>query len=339
MPDDGVVVGSSTRVRFPGISPRAYEHPVDRGAMASLRAVPGFAQVLRVSHGFFAERGERLMALASAIKVGPRLYPELDELRVECARALDIDPAPELFVQLDPNVQASALGMDEPFLLFNTATVRSLDRDALRAVIGHEMGHVLSGHHVYSTMMVRLIRMQLSMSWSPVSALGLRAIVSALQEWHRKAELSADRAGLLCAQDPAAALRGHVLIAGGDPSTVDIGAFLRQAEEYTAGEDIRDSLLKLRNIETMTHPFAVVRAAQLQKWAASGEYRAILAGEYPRREDDVPHASWREDLKSAAKSYKDSVAESPDPLAKVFSEVGEAVSGAAGKVWSKFGNK
>ena len=40
-------VSQSTRVRFPRISPRAYEHPVDRGAMAALRAVPGVAEVLK----------------------------------------------------------------------------------------------------------------------------------------------------------------------------------------------------------------------------------------------------------------------------------------------------
>ena len=36
------VVRSISRVRFPGISPRAYEHPADRGALATLRSVPGF---------------------------------------------------------------------------------------------------------------------------------------------------------------------------------------------------------------------------------------------------------------------------------------------------------
>lgn len=81
----------------------------------------------------------------------------------------------------------------------------------------------------------------------------------------------------------------------------------------------------------------MVRAAQLQKWAASEEYRAILAGDYPRRDDDSPTADWKDDLRSAAKSYKESWNSSADPLTKVFSDVGEAVAGTAGKVWNKFG--
>jgi Zn-dependent protease with chaperone function len=340
VPDEIQVSQSTSRVRFRGISPRAYEHPVDRGALASLRAIPGFAQVLKSISGFYSERGERLMALASSIRVGPTQYPELDKLRRECAETLDIDPVPNLFVERNPKVNAMTIGMDEPFIVLTTGAVEVMDTETLRFVIGHEMGHVLSGHAVYKTMLIRLLSLQLSMSWTPVSALGIRAVVAALNEWFRKAELSCDRAGLLCTQDPAVALRAHILTAGGiDPSKVDITAFLQQAAEYESVDDIRDSFLKLRYVEGMSHPLAVVRAAQLQKWAASEEYRAILAGDYPRRDGDTPTTSWSDDMKSAAKSYKDSFSTSSDPLTKVFSDVGEAVSGAAGKVWSKFGTK
>ncbi|MBK1785477.1 M48 family metallopeptidase [Prauserella sp. ASG 168] len=298
--------------------------------------VPGFADVLKTMAGFFHERGERLMALGSAIRVGPTQYPELDRLRNECAEVLDIDRVPTVFVARGAEPSAMTIGMDEPFIVLSTGLVELLDHDGLRFVLGHEMGHVLSGHAAYRTMLLRLVELQLSMSWMPVSALGLRAVIAALSEWFRKAELSCDRAGLLCGQDPQAALRAHVLLAGGvDPAQVDIPAFLQQATEYASGEDIRDSLLKLRNIELMSHPLAVVRAAELQKWAASADYRDILAGDYPRRDTDEPQANWSSDVKSAAKSYKDSFTASTDPLAKVFADVGEAVSGAAGKVWTR----
>lgn len=336
---EDVEVSRHNAVRFPGISPRAYEHPVDRGALATLRAVPGFAQVVKAISGFYNERGERLMALASSIRVGPKQYPELDRLRHECAETLDLPSVPNVFVYQDPRIVAEAVGMDEPFIRVSTGLVELMSHDSLRFVLGHEMGHVLSGHAVYRTIMVRLIGLQGAVSWTPVSALGIRAVIAALREWFRKAELSCDRAGLLCGQDPTAALRAQIQIAGGiDPARIDIPSFLQQATEYESVEDIRDSFLKLRFVETEEHPFAVVRAAQLQKWAASEEYRAILAGDYPRRDDDSPTSDWKDDLKSAAKSYKDSWNSSTDPLTKVFSDVGEAVSGAAGKVWNKFGN-
>jgi Zn-dependent protease with chaperone function len=300
--------------------------------------LPGFAEVLKAMSGFFHERGERLMAVGSAIRVGPDQYPELDRLRRECAETLDIDPVPPIFVARGAEAAAMTLGLDEPFILLTTGLVELLDSEGLRFVIGHEMGHVLSGHAVYRTMLVRLVRLQLNVSWMPVGALGLRAINAALREWFRKAELSCDRAGLLCTQDPQAALRTHIMMAGGlRPDEVNVPAFLQQATEYQSVDDIRDSLLKLRNTELMSHPLAVVRAAQLQQWAASPEYRNILAGDYPRGTDDSPPSNWKADVASAAKDYRDSVVSSTDPLAKVFTDVGEAVSNAAERMWGKLG--
>lgn len=337
MSEDNNTIEQSTRVRFPGISPRAYEHPADRGALATLRTVPSFATVLRAVAGFWKEREYRLIMLGSAIRVGENQFPTLDRLRNECAETLDLDVKPNLFVYRHAQATARTVGIDEPLIMISSGMVEALDTESMRFVIGHEMGHVLSGHAVYSTMIDILLGLQQTVSWMPVGALGLRAILMALYEWYRKAELSCDRAGLLCGQDPAAALRAHVMMAGGTSTgEIDIPSFLQQATEYDSVDDIRDSIHKLRYVAWMTHPLAVVRAAQLQKWAASEDYRAILAGDYPRRVDDTPSETWSDDLKSAAKSYQDSWSESNDPLIKALSTVGEAVSGAAGQVFSKF---
>ncbi|WP_436501221.1 M48 family metallopeptidase [Actinokineospora sp. HUAS TT18] len=336
---DNEVSRSTTRVRFPRISPRAYEHPADRGAMAGLRAVPGVSEVLKAVSGLFSERGERLLALASAIRVGDKQYPKLNQLRIECAETLDLDTVPNIYVERNPVANAMTVGIDEPFIVLTTGLVEALDTESLRFVIGHEMGHVLSGHAVLRTLLLRLLHLQMTIAFIPAGALALRAAIAALREWFRKAELTCDRAGLLCAQDPQAALRTHVYLAGGtDLTQIDIPSFLQQAKEYDEVDDIRDSIHKLRAVEGMSHPFAVVRAAQLQKWAASEEYRAILAGEYARRDDDSPSSAFTDDLRSAAKSYKESFSTSNDPLFKVFNDVGDALSGAAGKVFSKFGN-
>jgi Zn-dependent protease with chaperone function len=336
--NNDIEAGGTTRVRFRGISPRAYEHPADRGAMATLRAVPGVSAVLKAVAGMWSERAERLFTLASAIRVGEKQYPKLNRLRIDCAETLDLDTVPDLYVARDPVANAYAIGIDQPFILLTTGMVEALDLESLRAVIGHETGHILSGHSVLRTLLMRLMRLQSTVQWMPLGALGLRAVIAALMEWYRKAELTADRAGLLCSQDPAAVLRTHVFMAGGlSMADIDIPEFMQQAKEYEEVDDIRDSILKLMAVESMTHPFAVVRAAQLQRWAASEEYRAILAGDYLRRDDDQPISTMTDDIKAAGRSYKESWSNSTDPLAKVLSDVGEAVSGAAGSVFSKFG--
>ncbi|WP_424188517.1 M48 family metallopeptidase [Actinokineospora sp. G85] len=335
---DNEVSQGTTRVRFARISPRAYEHPADRGAMATLRAVPGVSDVLKGVAGLFSERGERLMALASAIRVGERQYPKIEQLRQESAQILDLDVVPKVYVQRSPVANAMAVGIDEPFIVLNTALVEALDTESLRFVIGHEMGHILSGHAVLSTLLQRLLHIQGAVSFIPAGALGLRAVIAALREWYRKAELTSDRAGLLVSQDPAAALRAHIYLAGGtDLTQIDIPSFLEQASEYEGTEDLRDSIHKFRNVESMTHPLAVVRAAQLQRWAASEDYRSILAGDYQRREEDTPTSNFSDDLRSAAKSYKEGFANSTDPLVKILNDVGSGLSDAAGKVFRGFG--
>ena len=114
-------------------------------------------------------------------------------------------------------------------------------------------------------------------------------ILAALSEWSRKSELSADRAGLLATQDPAVAFRVHMKLASGsgDLSELDQTSFFAQGQEYLDAGDLRDSVLKLLLVERRTHPYAVVRAAELRRWVDSGEYTAILSGDYPRREDDA----------------------------------------------------
>jgi Zn-dependent protease with chaperone function len=328
---------ASPRVQFPGISPRAYEHPADKGAMATLRSVPGVGDVLKTLNSLFNERAERLMAVASHVRVGETQYPVLEKLRTESAEILDLPKVPKLYVARDPRAIAQTRGIDEPFIVLSTGMVEALDTEALRFVIGHEMGHVLSGHAVLLTLLDRLLRLQRSVAWVPLGVIGLRAVIAALYEWQRKSELSCDRAGLLASQDPRAALRAHLFLAGAtDPSQIDIPSFLEQAKEYEEVEDIRDSVIKLLAVEHQPHPFAVVRASQLQRWAASEEYRAILTGDYRRRDADDERSPLNEDVKGAAKSYKDAWNSSTDPLVKVFSDVGGAISGVADRVFSGF---
>ncbi|MCP2250119.1 Zn-dependent protease with chaperone function [Lentzea aerocolonigenes] len=300
-----------------------------------LRAVPAVAPILKAVAGAFSERGERLLQVASSVRVGPKQYPQLDRIRNEVAATFDLDEVPDLYVERSAGAYAYTYGIDKPFIVISTGSVDLLDNESLRFVIGHEMGHVMSGHALYNTLLRRLIDLTTSFAWVPAGAIAMRAVIAALREWQRKTELSCDRAGLLACQDPQAALRTHLALAGDLGGQVDIASFLAQAKEYEEVEDIRDSLLKLLHTEHRSHPLVVVRAAELQRWSATEEYREILTGTYPRREDDRPTSNLTDDVKSAARSYKESMSTSADPLIKTINDIGESVMGAAGRVWSK----
>ena len=99
---------------------------------------------------------------------------------------------------------------------------------------------------------------------------------------------------------------------------------------------MREGLLKLLQLQGTTHPFAVVRFAELDRWAAEGEYRDILAGNYPLREDDS-ETSVGDEFRSAAKSYQDSWNRSADPLIGAVRGVAETAVGAGERLFNRFG--
>jgi Zn-dependent protease with chaperone function len=319
---------ATTRATFPGISSRAWEHPADRTALSALRRLKGFDQILKLLSGILRERQHRLLYLASSARVGPRQFDDLGALLDECVDVLDSPTRPELFVMQSPAVDAMTIGMDKPFIVLTSGLYDLMTHDELRFVVGHELGHALSGHAVYRTMMMHLMRLARSFGILPVGGWALRAIVAALYEWQRKSELSGDRAGLLCCQDVDTAIRVEMKLAGGSRlDKLDSEAFLAQAREYERTGDMRDGVLKLMNLELQTHPFSVLRAAALTKWVDTGGYGNVMSGNYPRRADD-DNASLAGDVGEAARDYKDGFDQSDDPLIKGIRDgLGDIVDG------------
>ncbi|HLJ98842.1 MAG TPA: M48 family metallopeptidase [Streptosporangiaceae bacterium] len=324
-------VPDRSRVRLTGISSRAYEHPADRSALVALRKLTGFDTLLKLLNSLFNERAMRLTFLASSVKVSERQFPHIHEMLRDGAYILDMENVPELFITQTPLVNAMALGIDRPFIVINSGLVDLMDPEELRFVVGHELGHVLSGHAVYRTMLYNLILLAQRIAWMPIGYIGLKAIIWGLEEWYRKSELSGDRAGLLAGQDVDAARRALMKMAGGSRlAEMNADAFHDQAHEYDATPDLRDSILKILQLQGNTHPFAVVRFSELDYWARNGEYERILGGDYPRRDSDR-NASVGEEVRNAAKAYQDSWNRSEDALiGMVRGVVGNAARAGSG---------
>jgi Zn-dependent protease with chaperone function len=331
-------VPDRSRVRLPGISSRAYEHPADRSALVALRKLTGFDTILRNLAGLFNDRALRLMFLASAVRASEDQFPTLYEAMRDGCYILDLPTVPELYITQDPSVNAMALGADKPFIVLTSGMVELMDAEEIRAVIGHELGHVLSGHAVYRTMLYYLVMLVNRLALVPFAWLGLRAVVWGLEEWFRKSELSCDRAGLLAGQDVEAARRVLMkMAAGAHLGQLSHDAFHQQAHEYDAVPDLRESFLKLLQLQGQTHPFAVIRFAELDRWADSGEYRDILAGNYPHRDADRD-TSVGDEFRAAGKAYQESWNRSADPLIGAVRGVAETAVGAGSRLFNRFGN-
>src|SRR5437879_2525427 len=285
------------------IAPVTWEHPADRAALQSLRSVPGFDEVVKKIYGFIGERGVRLIFQADAVRVGPTQFPRLNQLYTEVLTSMDWPERPELFVSQTPFANAGAFGMEKPFIVINSGTLKLLDDDELRNVLGHELGHVMSGHALYHTILVLILNVSLG-ALPFLAGIAILPIQLALLEWFRKSELSSDRAGLLGCQDPTASLRVNLKFAGGgDMSQMDLNAFLMQAKEYEEAGGALDRIFKILGVLGRSHPFNTVRAAELQRWIEEGHYDRVLRGEYTRRGPDAEQRPIDKDIDDARDHY------------------------------------
>jgi Zn-dependent protease with chaperone function len=285
------------------IAPDAWEHAADRAALNALRQVPGFDEAVKRILGFFGERGIRLLFQANAVRCGPRQFAKLHDMLAEACTTMDWPDQPELYVTQTPLVNAGAVGFEHPFIVLNSGAVGILDDDELRVLIGHELGHVISGHATYRTITILLL--ELGFQNLPfLAGIALLPIKLALLEWFRKSELSADRAGLLASQDMQASQRLFLKLAGGgDMTQMNLEAFLEQAREYEQSGGPLDTIYKILNTLGASHPFNTLRAAELQRWVDAGNYEKIMGGEYPRRGETRQDRSYSDDVSDAATHY------------------------------------
>jgi Zn-dependent protease with chaperone function len=316
------------RVILHEIGPDSWEHPADRAALAALRRIPAFDDVLRKLFGFFGEKPVRLAFQANAVRVGPRQFPDIHSRYLQVLETLDSPEHYPLFISQTPVVNAGAYGMNEPFIVLNSGSIRLLEEDEQIFLLGHELGHIMSGHVLYRTMLVILL--QLASLGYPIVGLAARAVLLGLLEWSRKSELSSDRAGLLAVQSPDAALGTSLKLAGGGTrEETDLNAFLAQADEYREEGDLADRVFKILNLLGTTHPFHTLRAAELRDWIESGAYDRILRGEYQRR--GAERRAYADDLREATRSYQHDAKE-------VFDQMAEGARDAADKVRQAFGD-
>jgi Zn-dependent protease with chaperone function len=298
----------SPRRTFPQIAAVSWEHPADRAALQALRAVPGVDDLIRkVLAMLGGERGIHLLFQGNAVRVGPTQFPRLWELHNEVTATFDWPTVPALYVSQTPFFNAGAYGVDAPFIVIHSAAIELLDDEELRVLLAHELGHVVSGHAFYHT--IAAILAVMSLGALPVLAgLAVLPIRLAFLEWSRKSELSADRAGLLGGQEIVVSQRLDMKMAGGGRGAaftgqLDVEAFMQQAHEYSSSSEGFDVIYKLLSTLALTHPMHTVRAAELQRWVAGGDYERILRGEYTRRGTEAKERPIKDDMAAAGAYY------------------------------------
>ena len=313
---------------FTNISPKSWEHPADRAAMITLKQFPEINNVFKFFISLTTEKAIRLIFLASSVKVTENQFPLIHKLTREACEILDYKDIPEVYVSQNPVMNAGTIGVKKPFIYLNSSLIGSYSEKELLTIIGHEVGHVMSGHSLYKTILWFLLNLSMTLVNIPFSSLVLYGVIAALREWDRKSELSADRAGLLVSQDVETSYAVLMKMAGGNnPDEMHLNEFIEQASEYEKNGDILDSVYKVLNLFTQTHPFPVIRVKELKSWYDSGGFSSIMDGTYLNRDDEKDDDILGE-FKKAKTQYESDIHNSEDPLNQVFSSIGKGLENA-----------
>lgn len=207
---------------------------------------------------------QALMRAAHPVMAGTA--PQLDRLVGLAAARLQPGPL-EVYALPSQELNAYTFGLDTTkVLVLYTSLFETMDQDELLFIIGHEMGHVALGHTWLNSFVGGLAGIPSSLSSGALMTL-------AFLSWNRACEYSADRAGLLACGSPAAAVSALVKLAAGPGarSQAELDYAYRQAD----AED--DDLAGGLNEMLATHPRLIQRISQIRAYAASDQFRRLLA--------------------------------------------------------------
>lgn len=202
--------------------------------------------------------------LGSAVRVSERQFPRIQKIAAGCAETLGIT-TPQIYIVNNPTLNAATYGTDdESFIMVHSALVDHYTDEELRTVIGHECGHIHNCHVVYLTTLhyLKLVASAF-IPWVVYPAL------IPLNAWSRRAEITCDRAGMLCSKNDQTSMRALTKLVLGSRKLYDefnLEAFLEQHEEGRDGIG--------RYMEALaSHPYLPKRVLAMRVFAESELYR------------------------------------------------------------------
>lgn len=277
------------RRKFEGISPDAFVAENDRRALEALKRVPLLPTLIKKFYEVGLDRWLYCWNMAMSVRCGPKQYRTLHDILRESCAVLDM-PEPELYVTSNPFPNAWTSGVERPYITIRSSMIDTLTDEQLFHLMGHELGHIKAGHTLYKSV-ASVLAPLLELIGRRTLGLGDAAsiaLVLAMAEWSRQAEITADRAGLLVSQSLDTSIDANLALCAGPnrlSHEMSREAFMDQARAYQDMNPL-DALGKvvvfLLLSSTFTHPMPVHRTHELDRWVLSGEYDRILAGDYAR---------------------------------------------------------
>ena len=208
--------------------------------------------------------GARHQLLATSLRLAPGMAPEVDEVMDTCRQRLGMDAPLETFVYPDATFNAAAVRPEggRLFVMVSSSLLDDFETGELAFVVGHELGHHLFDH--LSIPMAAVLEGKDRLD--PGTLLKLFS-------WKRYAEISCDRAGLVCAGGLEPCLTALFKVASGlrgDRVQIRLEPVLQQLA------DLQEEARRLARTDEpvradwfSTHPFSPMRLKAAELFAGS----------------------------------------------------------------------
>ena len=269
-------------VKIEKLDPREYEHPLDRSALDALEKTNGLDTLVKKFYEYGIERMFNIQCTGSHLKVTPSSLPEVYEMVEESCETLFLPQTPDIYIQHTEMLHGFVTGVDRPIIVLSSSAIDDLTPAENRFMIGRMIGHVKSQHVLYYEIgyLLPVLSEILAGPTLGIGSLLTMGLQVALLHWSRMSEYTADRAGLLCCQDVAAASSALAKMAGlpkAHYADFNIDDFVTQAREFEGYDETNyNRVLKYVSLMFGEKTWSVERANQLIKWVDSGEYKAVL---------------------------------------------------------------
>lgn len=283
-------------------------------------------KLLEKTSGFGLQTRRRLLTRSVRMTrgVAPRVHDALDA----CREILGYRDPLEIYVQSSHDFQAfCAKSITAPLILGVSSRLLENFTDAeLRFVMGHELGHAALDHFA--------LPMPHTATFEDIGGkLVDRPTQLKLYLWCRAAEISADRAGLMCAQDVESSASALLKLASGvgRPGVIqtDLAAFASQLDAVIATpgachkERFEEDVLDCFD----THPYGPLRVRALLAFSRS----SLFKPENTMSAEDVERLA-EADLALMEPSYLEDTSDESKLLRRTLYCVGMCVAAASGDI-------
>lgn len=258
---------------------KLYLHDSDKAAMAALKAIPGFSQVMKAFMKIWSEQQLRLINMSTNLHLSEKQMAKYYNMLPPICEKLGID-VPELFVELDVHPNAYTYGDTKPFIVITSGLFETLPDELIPTVLAHECGHIACHHTLYTTM-GRAILSGASAFVSGLGNVALYPIQLAFAYWMRCSEFSADRAAIICDGSADKSTEVMMRFAGYDKDIMaeaNVEAFMEQALEYKnlVNSNAWNKTLEFILFQNYDHPLNAIRAYEGKEWEQTERYKNIL---------------------------------------------------------------